>query len=89
MFSILHGTILTVVSSNHKYGTNMLHKLCLVNDYYTVTEVQGASGNMDDIDEDDENHAGCKWNLEEKYTEAELEQMFENGQILPSGQIMT
>jgi|EP01049_Picozoa_sp_SAG25_P014367 hypothetical protein len=44
---------------------------------------------MDGIDEYDKNHARWKWILEEKNTEAELEQMFENSEILSSGQIMT
>jgi hypothetical protein len=73
--------------------THMLHKLCLVNKYYFVKEVQGASGNIDDVvnwvinEEDD--YAGCKWILQEKYTEEELDQLFENGQILPNGQFVT
>eukprot|EP01049_Picozoa_sp_SAG25_P015314 SAG25_NODE_3064_length_1237_cov_1.207381_2_plen_80_part_00 len=69
--------------------THMLHKLCLVNDYDIVEEVQGASGNIDDADDDMDDHTGCKWILQEKYIEEELEEMFQNGDVMPSGRIMT
>eukprot|EP01047_Picozoa_sp_COSAG01_P105703 COSAG01_NODE_34894_length_540_cov_1.156463_1_plen_58_part_00 len=56
---------------------------------YTYTPLSLASGNIDDADDDMDYHAGCKWILQEKYTEEELNEMFQNGDVVPSGDILT